>query len=276
MKMDDKTLRKLQKCEAEILSRVDSFCSKHNIKYSLYAGTALGAVRHKGFIPWDDDIDICMERSEYERFIAEWDKDDTIKDLFFQDPEDDESRINHAKIRKDGTILASNEEARTSGHHGIWIDIFPMDKVPLQSKSKKIFLFVSKIRLVYTRGYTVKNKGWFMRLLSGTMLIIPRKLQIKIRKKCDSYIKKNQDSVGDYCLMSLTAPEDLKIEFPLDMFNSTHSIQFEGYQFQITDNDDEMLRLEFGDYWQLPPEEERVCKHHPEVLLFGDEEDTIL
>ena len=67
--MDDKTLKKLQSVETEILVAFDKFCTEHDIKYSLYAGTALGAVRHGGFIPWDDDIDVCMSRDNYEKFL---------------------------------------------------------------------------------------------------------------------------------------------------------------------------------------------------------------
>lgn len=265
--MDAVTLKKLQQCEAGILSFFDTFCTEHHLKYSLFAGTALGAVRHKGFIPWDDDIDVCMERNEYEKFVALW-KAEKNKPYYFQDPEEDSSRINHAKIRKEGTVLASKEEMQTEGHHGVWLDIFPLDKIPTEKRLRKKFLFVAKLRLVYTRGYPVKNRGRALKFLSAVMLILPRKLQISVRKKCDKYIKKYQDRKDKYALISLASPEELGIVFPSDMMESFHACPFEMYHFQLTDRYEKMLDVTYGDYMKLPPEEERVCRHNPEVIAF--------
>lgn len=270
--MNDETLKKLQDCETSILASIDKFCAIHNIKYSLYAGTALGAIRHKGFIPWDDDIDICMERNEYERFISLWEENGPTDELFFQDPENEESRINHAKVRKNGTILGSIEELKEKGHHGIWLDIFPIDKVPNEKRKKRKFLFVSKVRLVYTRGYTIKNKGKFLRFLSKVMLLLPRKIQIKIRKRCDKYIKKYRNITNDYCLMCLAAPNALRMEYPSDLFDNIDRVPFGNYKFRLTNKWHEMLSVNYGAYMQLPPENERFCTHKPEVILFGNEE----
>ncbi len=265
--MDNQILSKLQRCETEILCVFDKFCQTHRLKYSLYAGTALGAVRHQGFIPWDDDIDVCMSRENYDRFILLW-KNETPTGYYLQDPSDDSSTINHAKIRKDHTILASKKDLNTPGHHGIWIDIFPIDKVPQDKMQRKILLLVAKIRLVYTRGYSIDNRGALLKIISRCMLLFPRKIQIAIRKKCDNYVKRYRRISENFDLMSLSSPEALGIVFPSEMLNQTHVVQFETHMFQLTDMYDVMLGLSFGDYMKLPPEEERICKHTPEIIEF--------
>ena len=90
--MDNKLLRDLQLTELEILKVVHKFCEKNDIKYSLYAGTALGAVRHKGFIPWDDDVDIVMTRDEFEKFCLKW-KQNPVEGYYFQNPNDYNKKI---------------------------------------------------------------------------------------------------------------------------------------------------------------------------------------
>lgn len=265
--MNKEKLKKLQECEAEILDVFDKFCKKNNIRYSLYAGTALGAVRHKGFIPWDDDIDVCMLRHEYEKFVRLW-KLQENDDYFFQDPEDEKITINHAKLRKNNTILSSRIEYEKSGHHGIWIDIFPIDKVPKHSLKRKIFLTLAKIRLVYTRGYPVENKGNAMKWISRVMLCIPKKLQIVIRKYLDQYVKKYYKMKNDYELISLACPEGLGYIFPANMLDTICNIKFMDYEFCIAEKYDEMLTITYGDYMKLPPIEERICKHNPEIIEF--------
>ena len=97
--MDSNTLRNLQLTELEILKVVDDFCNKYDIKYSLYAGTALGAVRHKGFIPWDDDVDIVMTRDKFEKFCEMWNKY-PVDGYYFQNPNDDINKKNEFEIHE--------------------------------------------------------------------------------------------------------------------------------------------------------------------------------
>ena len=129
----------LKKIQVEILDYVDKFCEERNIKYSLYAGTLIGAVRHKGFIPWDDDIDIMMLRSDYERFLKELheEKDSRYKILDFR--YDHSYHYAFAKVIDSKTQLREEVIDPYDGL-GIYIDIFPIDVLP----DNKL-----KIRLVY-------------------------------------------------------------------------------------------------------------------------------
>ena len=123
------TLRDVQKVQLEILLEFDRICRKHGLKYLLFAGTLLGAVRHKGFIPWDDDIDVCMLRGDYERFLTVC-KDELSAELFLQTTDTDrEYPLQFAKLRKNNTRFVEKSMSDLKIHHGVFIDIFPLDNV---------------------------------------------------------------------------------------------------------------------------------------------------
>lgn len=112
-----------QKAETEILIEVDKFCKKNKLRYSLGFGTLLGAVRHKGFIPWDDDIDIWMPREDYKKFIAEWMKNPIDGYILSNTDTNIDFTQNFTKIRKDNTTFFQSEDADKTYHKGIFIDI---------------------------------------------------------------------------------------------------------------------------------------------------------
>ncbi|MEA4950693.1 MAG: LicD family protein, partial [Petrimonas sp.] len=122
-------LRKLQQTQLEIFKIIDSICRKHRISYSLYGGTLLGAVRHHGFIPWDDDLDIAMTRANFNQFREAW-IEEKIDGYFFQEYENDPGFTRtFSKVRKGGTVFLGHDEVGKNYHHGIFVDIFPFDKV---------------------------------------------------------------------------------------------------------------------------------------------------
>jgi len=122
-------LKKIQNTLLEILIEVDRICRKNDIKYFLFAGTLLGAVRHKGFIPWDDDIDIAMPREDYEKFLQIVQKE-PYSNYFLQNVITEiEAPFLFSKFRKDDTLLLEKAVMNKNIHHGIFIDIFPLDKV---------------------------------------------------------------------------------------------------------------------------------------------------
>ena len=130
MVLTDTQLRRIQQIETDVLCEVDRICQKHQIKYVLGFGTLIGAVRHQGFIPWDDDVDICMMRKDYERF-----KDICRTELnpkYFYQSKDTDPEYYHLfdKIRVNGTVFKEDLIAEHDIHHGVYIDIFPMDYVP--------------------------------------------------------------------------------------------------------------------------------------------------
>lgn len=262
-------LKKLQSTELEIMKDIDRFCKENDIKYSLFAGTALGAIRHGGFIPWDDDIDICMTRTEYERFMKLW-SEKPIDGYYLQGTgENDITTINHAKVRKLNTVYADYDEYKADKEHqGMWVDIFPFDKVPNKKSLQKKVLRKAKLMMLYTRGYPIKRKGKLIEIASRILLAIPKSTQKKIKIKCEKYIRKFSDMSTDFCYRAFVSMTDFGIEYPSDLMDDFESVEFEDTKLSITTQYDVMLSTEFGDYMQLPPEEDRVPVHSPDLIIF--------
>lgn len=266
--IDNAVLRKLQETELNILTDLDKFCSEYDIKYSLFAGTAIGAVRHKGFIPWDDDIDIIMTRSEYTRFLKAYTQN-PISGYSLDCPElNEECSISHAKLIKNGTLLLSEGEYENIGNHGIWVDIFPLDKVT-DNTSKKIFGIGKKIILL-TRSRTKNRKDTLTKkVIRFLVRMVPRKLTQKKIDKCLEALNKNDLATTDnYKWTELAATYTFEYRFDEDMMDNIHRIEFEGKYFLIVDDYDSMLRQLYGDYMQLPPVEKQVAKHKPVKIVF--------
>lgn len=131
--MAENHIKDLQRIELEMLLEVDRICKKYNIRYFLVAGTLLGAIRHKGFIPWDDDIDICMPVEEYRKFCKVA-KTDLKKEYFLQNSDTDFSNRWFSKVRKNNTTCIEKGYEKSKIHQGIWIDIFPLIGVKKDEK----------------------------------------------------------------------------------------------------------------------------------------------
>lgn len=147
--MDDQ-LRQLQLTQLEMLKLFDKICQEHGIAYSLYAGTLLGAVRHKGFIPWDDDLDVCMSRKNYDRFLKVW--EETKHDGYLLQNKENSPAFSQSfsKIRKEHSTFLQSEKEAGCYHTGIFIDIFPLDRVPTRKKQYLRFCWYA-ISAVYQR-----------------------------------------------------------------------------------------------------------------------------
>ena len=270
--MDTATLKELQDTEFKILCVVDDFCKEHDIGYSLFCGTLLGAVRHGGFIPWDDDIDIVMTRSEYTKFCAAW-KKAPVSGFYFQNyEEDDFCTTSHGKVRKDGTLLLTPSENPNRGHHGIWIDIFPLDKLSNESSLRRKTLRQARKIIAITRAAEViPNDPFIKRMMRMMIRIIPSGIRKKELKKALKWFQDNDERVQhDYVWKSMAADWHIKKwTFPSDMTNDYCSVYFNGRAFSAFRDYRIMLELLYGDYMTLPPESERICKHNPLEIDFN-------
>ena len=145
--MDNQTLSELHKVETEILEVVDSICKENGITYYFTGGTLLGAVRHKGFIPWDDDIDIVMPRADFQKFI-EICNQGALGDNYFLHhiSTDDNFYLIYAKIKKNNTFFDEEIVKSVDCHKGIFIDIFPLDYI--NADNKLLFKIKSLLKIL--------------------------------------------------------------------------------------------------------------------------------
>lgn len=264
-------LRKLQLTQLEILKYVNDFCFKNKIRYSIAYGTALGAVRHKGFIPWDDDMDICMLREDYNKFLSIWKDSD---DYILQNNEtNSDFKQTFSKIRKKNTAFVQKNDVEKSFHKGIFIDIFPFDRKPV-GKFKQINQKINVMLFqLYFREYVPETNGTILKLGSVVLLKIHRKNSYSklAEKYLQKAIKYNDDKtlpVFDTCTFS-----DMQKQYDNNLFDDIEYIDFENCKLPIFKSYVNFLKTCYGDYMKLPPKGEQNWFHHPLLVDFENEVD---
>lgn len=270
-------LRKLQLEMLEMLKLFSSICDKYGIKYSLEGGTLLGAVRHGGFIPWDDDLDVFMLRSEYDKFLKAWEIE-SPKGYFLQnkDVEMDYTR-SFSKIRKENTTFLQGIENPHTTHTGIFIDIFPVDRVP-KNKLGRMFFYWDCLRYeLYCREFVPKTRNIFVKIISEWLLNSKNR---EARNKARLKLYKNVTRYNTDETLPLAVIETVQTMQNLlnpDLFAEYTYVTFENEKYMSVANWDYMLTKYFGDYMKLPPIEEQTWKHQPKILNFEyDYENYIL
>ncbi len=266
--MNKLTLKELQEIELNILIAFDKVCRDNEIKYSLGYGTLIGAVRHKGFIPWDDDIDVIMVRKEYEKFkvIAKKNKqilDKKYKVLF---PSDDGYSYPMIKIIDTETVLYEKYVVREE--LGVWIDIFPIDYCA-HSKKDALKIAKSQLRLCenYFRGrYRSKNDNLYNTMKNLLWLPIFRILNGIFKKRLLENEKHFSNNVPMKYMGVLVYIASLNNIYPAEYFEEYTVMQFENKNFMVFKRYDEILSDRYGNYMELPPESQRLA-HDPEAYI---------
>lgn len=251
-----KALSEHQKALLQLLSEFDCVCRKLNIPYTLFAGTMLGAVRHQGFIPWDDDLDVLMRRSDYERFLAGADALLDADKFFLQKEYSAHWPMFFSKLRLNGTTCLEKFHPRDNAmHQGVYMDIFPCDNAASTEFGRRIQFFASKViiaKSLYARGYDTDStlKKCFMALCR----LFPVKpfLRIVRRKKEGSMLHGFLAAGSSY----------QKNVYPARWFDKFEDLPFEGKPYSVCASHDEILTCLYGDYMRIPAPEERVCKEH--------------
>lgn len=271
VKMDNETLRKVQLAQLEIGKEIKRVCDENGIKYFLDSGTLLGAIRHKGFIPWDDDMDMGMLREDYERFIEIAPK--KLKpEYFLQTWKTDKSYpYAFAKIRKKGTVFIEAVSQKTNAHNEIFVDIFPYDVYPddetVRTKlTKKIMLL--KYSLWMKDGMTpwLRHKSALDRLLVRAKYVphyfyaLTHSRNAMIAEYEKLMPMHNAETSKYYVEQSGGTPFGKWI-IPTECFEKFIEVKFEDTMFLVPEKYDLYLKTVYGDYMQLPSVEKRGNWH---------------
>lgn len=244
----------------KILRAFHQICEENNLQYWLDAGTLIGAIRHGGFIPWDDDIDIVMPRADYRKFIKIASQELPF-DMFFQSRETDlEYKLPFVKIRDRYSTFVEENNKELNCHKGIFIDIFPVD-------------FISKPRM-HTFFHTSLHSS-NLTSVSKYVKIYQKSVGRIIRKS----LGKNHFSFCMFlnrvfscsykeatCLVYGMEINEIN-RYPTSTLFPLRKYRFEGYDFYVPNNYDTYLKCRYGDYMQLPPENERVV-HNLSIYPF--------
>lgn len=263
---------KLHKCLLLIADEIKRICDKNSIKYFLIGGSLLGAVRHKGFIPWDDDLDIGMMRTDYQRFVEVCKSD--LGDQFILCTLQTEKNYAYgfAKIRLKGTALIETSTPQNT-EIGIFVDVFPIDKMPKSKVSQKVQFLSSKIfaRALFKKyEYKVDESrhNYFVRFLYGIMSYLPKSFLIKMIERCNTRYNKAKSFE---CYINLHSSYKYGKEiFPINSLDSGFvGKQFEGRIYTIPKNAETILTSLYGDFMKLPPKEKQVFRHSLGEIKFG-------
>lgn len=261
--LSDEQLRKMQLLQLDMMVELDRICRKHDIKYCITYGTMIGAVRHKGYIPWDDDADISMLREEYEKFKSVADQlDPSI--CYFQDHTTDPGyRWGYGKLRRTGTTFVRLGQEHLRCKTGVFIDIFPLDDVPNGRLAQLLHTaycdLLRKILWSEVGKYSAKGleQLWY-RILAH----IPVKIVFSQLKRMSAISRNSSSNHVRTLTFPLFRKHDLKKEWLLDR----SEYEFEGRLFFGPTDYDAYLKSQYGDYMTLPPENER--KGHAPVSSF--------
>lgn len=257
--MKEINLKELRDIQLDILQNVHDFCVKHNIRYTLAYGTLLGAVRHGGYIPWDDDVDIAMSRRDYEQFMQTY-KAENYR--FCECRTDNDMHLGFGKVEDTRTYVL---EKGNTKNLGVNIDVFPIDDL-CEDYDKSLSYFNSfkwnwLVRKVKYREISIV-KSWWKKILVAILKIFFS--PYNVHKLAEANVVKaiknanpNARYVALLCDPNANACEIMEKE----IFDSYATVFFEGRIFMAVENKNAYLKHEYGDYMQLPPKEQQIPKH---------------
>lgn len=281
---DPIVLERVHKVEKEILIKFISICEQYNLKYFVAFGTLLGAVRHNGFIPWDDDVDVAMPRKDYEVFLEVAQKE-CGSEYFLQTVDTDENyHLFFAKLRMNDTIFVENSLQQSEGITGFYIDIFPYDTLPdddklmkKQIKEAEILGMLISIKRVKEPqiGQYHKAKELLLKIIWKLLHYGMKLCHLKdetLQKKCECVFKRydNREPTRMTCFF----PEAEKWIVKNDEIKELLTMPFEDICVSVPKGYDEILKRSYGEYMELPPKEKRV-NHMPVRMKFRGEDEII-
>ena len=260
-KIDEQELKNIQ---IGILDYIDSYCRKNGIDYYLQAGTLLGAVRHKGYIPWDDDIDVSMKRDDYERFFESFNKhaDGPYKAIYYKN--DPGYYMQFGKVVDTRTVM--KEETNFKKEIGVYVDVFPFDYLPSDIKSIK--KLNNRIK-PYRKALDIKTispspkRVWYKNLILriGSFVLKPISCYWLIDRINSLARKYNEGNDKTNIAGIAVLNYGLKEVHDSHCFNGHVELEFEGKKYNCPIGYKNVLKNTYGDYMKLPPVELRKSHH---------------
>ena len=266
----DKNLRKLQLCELEILKKFVKLCEENNLTYYISGGTFLGAVRHKGFIPWDDDVDVAMPREDYEKFLklAKKSSSFTIKNFKYND----DYHLYHTRLTDD-SIKVVSKSASVAQVWDAWIDVFPIDGLPNNFIIRQFFklgLLEKKLLLKFSCFNEMVDLTAKRNLIKKIFIFIGKHVNVQKYMNAskrftllDKKLKKYSNSKSKYYMNFMGAYEFNSIMRKDVYYQDGAYYDFEGLKLFGPKNYDAYLTKIYGDYMTIPKNKN---KHNTEIV----------
>ena len=263
-------VRDVQEKILETMKFIDKLCRENGIVYYIMGGTALGAIRHGGFIPWDDDLDIFMTPTEYEKFKNVFESQKS-EDFVLQEWRTTPNYLEYAKIRMNGTtFIEEHFKDRKDMHHGIYVDIMILHKVPMSKFSQKLTYLESKFVTLYglsQRNWKPKNKA--QALVLASLKILPCKWMAKV---CYKRIYKFDNRADNFMYCYWITPAKFKNGlFDKSFFESPIDIPFEDTILLGSEKIKEYLEYRYGNYMKLPSKEAQLAAVH--AMIYDTKKD---
>lgn len=261
MILTQEDLQQLKQVELDAFKAFIDVCERLNLRYYLLGGTLLGAVRHKGFIPWDDDIDVGMPRADYEIFLEK--AQALLPEKYFVQSNrvEKEFPYNYAKIRDVETTYLESSVAHLSICHGAFIDVFPLDFYPDADKEKDFFKKkVNLTRRIENVFGGVYKRVWWKKIIC--FLLAPMSLQKALEEREKLYLSAtDKGRTANY-----SGAWGEKEIVPTEWYGEGSVLEFEGLSVRAPKEYEKWLTQVYGEYMKLPPEEKRVGHHYVDAF----------